>query len=721
MNKLLEIVLTAVIYSPRKTDYFQRMSTSSLPTQAFLMEKIQQLTAPNEEETTLEGPEVQEQQAPATRKPDRDLQLEEQVGILVAENKALTNEKQTSQKALDAHRDRLLHVQENNEILREQLMEVEDKLLANETSRNNFGTDANSILRKLEIKVGEQEELISQYESNLTTLQAESDSQRRMIESFRLEREKAQKNQDLLDEAKIKIDDLTRKANTAEHFKQKLEASQGLEKSNRELRLDIERFQTRLRHAEEAKTQSQGAQMTIEQYKRTQERIELDHSQLQTVKRQLELDNDILHRKLESFTEQQIRDAEVISEQQERIRELEAGTPFSGQIGSSLEAELSANDKSISDLKTENAKLTGDLQRAKDFGDAGSENVMLKALVDDTQKKVDRLEKEFMDAQQSKLVLESEIAALVNGEATEGYDLIATNNPSTDNLRRSEVFLKLRETLLKHKEDLKRVTATLEKLELQSRNDSRELAEARLALSLVDKNKVTQIEEIKKSVSSELEELRDDHKLLQHRTDDVRANLETQRDLLNIALIEKDKLQKEMAGEKDRHHRDEISNTDLKATLEALEGRKEGARDVLEERIIHLQFKVEQSRDKNAKQTEHIKKQKALVQDLERRLQQAEENDQDATVQDKNRQIADEKNAAHQELANLQRETSLMATAWYNLSSRLQMPNVVVQRRSEAPKSWMNKQRQLLNGSMVRLPISSAADIFRRLGIFLKP
>src|ERR1700733_324751 len=55
------------------------------------------------------------------------------------------------------------------------------------------------------------------------------------------------------------------------------------------------------------------------------------------------------------------------------------------------------------------------------------------------------------------------------------------------------------------------------------------------------------------------------------------------------------------------------------------------------------------------------------------------------------------KTALEQELTNMKRENSLMVTAWYDLTSRLQMDNVGLQRRQDAPKSWMNKQRQAVN------------------------
>lgn len=56
--------------------------------------------------------------------------------------------------------------------------------------------------------------------------------------------------------------------------------------------------------------------------------------------------------------------------------------------------------------------------------------------------------------------------------------------------------------------------------------------------------------------------------------------------------------------------------------------------------------------------------------------------------------------AAHESMIkNLTRENALIASAWYDLSSRLQSNHVVLQRRQDAPKSWLNKQRQMVNST----------------------
>ncbi|RYO94801.1 hypothetical protein DL764_007779 [Monosporascus ibericus] len=57
-----------------------------------------------------------------------------------------------------------------------------------------------------------------------------------------------------------------------------------------------------------------------------------------------------------------------------------------------------------------------------------------------------------------------------------------------------------------------------------------------------------------------------------------------------------------------------------------------------------------------------------------------------------------QKAQSDQIIKNLQRENALIATAWYDLNSRLQSSHFILQRRQDAPKSWLNKQRALVNG-----------------------
>jgi protein HOOK3 len=57
------------------------------------------------------------------------------------------------------------------------------------------------------------------------------------------------------------------------------------------------------------------------------------------------------------------------------------------------------------------------------------------------------------------------------------------------------------------------------------------------------------------------------------------------------------------------------------------------------------------------------------------------------------------KAAYESQIKDLLRENGMIATAWYDLTSRLQSNHVVLQRRQDAPKSWINKQRQMVNAT----------------------
>ncbi len=63
--------------------------------------------------------------------------------------------------------------------------------------------------------------------------------------------------------------------------------------------------------------------------------------------------------------------------------------------------------------------------------------------------------------------------------------------------------------------------------------------------------------------------------------------------------------------------------------------------------------------------------------------------------------LTSQQTALEQIIKNLQRENAMITTAWYDLTSRLQSNHVVLQRRHDAPRSWLNKQRQMVNGEFL--------------------
>ena len=57
---------------------------------------------------------------------------------------------------------------------------------------------------------------------------------------------------------------------------------------------------------------------------------------------------------------------------------------------------------------------------------------------------------------------------------------------------------------------------------------------------------------------------------------------------------------------------------------------------------------------------------------------------------------------AEEQIEILKRENKLMASAWYDLTGRLQSNTVLLTRRSEAPRSWLGRQRGVVGGTSAR-------------------
>ena len=108
----------------------------------------------------------------------------------------------------------------------------------------------------------------------------------------------------------------------------------------------------------------------------------------------------------------------------------------------------------------------------------------------------------------------------------------------------------------------------------------------------------------------------------------------------------------------------------------------------------------EQSRSHEA----HTAAQQAIEQELVARNETIGDLRRQLEASVKQQQIHDDTPA--QDLAALKRENRLMATAWYDLSGRIQNNGVSLGRRKPEPKSWIGKQRALVgpSNSLVSLP-----------------
>jgi protein HOOK3 len=212
---------------------------------------------------------------------------------------------------------------------------------------------------------------------------------------------------------------------------------------------------------------------------------------------------------------------------------------------------------------------------------------------------------------------------------------------------------------------------------------------------MIGKDEAEQLEILKAANSEEAVALRQELEDLQKKAKSLEADLEQHKSLLNTALLEKDEVSKKLAIHQDGVIEAERTIAELKSTLAALEGNAEGRDGALEKRVIQLQNKLEDQREKMVKSREHIKKQNAIIKDLKDSSENGAtvSRDDDERLKDKEDQIQRLEQRLKDQYETLNGELQLMAAAWWDLSSRMQLNPVAVQRKIEPQNSWLNKQR----------------------------
>ncbi|KAI9785514.1 MAG: hypothetical protein M1839_009255 [Geoglossum umbratile] len=625
---LLKLVLFAAIYSPKSNEYIikiQNLSLSSQESIKAVIEAMQSEISPS--------PSTPDEHSKPGKQPgveagvDPGLLYEEHLGNFVAENDTLKRDKEALQNEVTELTNRLGRLQENNQILQERLGEAEGK------AKGSLGDEGGVMVRDLQVRIREQDDLIADQEAKLTQHHTENKSLQKTIEGLQSRVESVQRLEDELDEVKVERDNLAKKANTLDKFKQKLKETQNLENENRELRKALEEIKSEQRTGDDARQELSGVKMMIQQYRTTVEKVEQDNHELQTLKRHLEIENSALVQKLSGNMERQARDTELIQDLQDKVRDLEAGA-LPGKVASiedDLDTELVYSDQTKTDLKLEIALLKAEVESLKGSRGDVAKAVMLEGLLEDARSSRDRYQKLYLDDHQANLVLESQLSAVQEGNLTEG----------------SLLFLKLRAALAEATENLSGARKTLSEAKRELKTTRRDLDTAKSDLSLVGEDERDVLAKLKDRNSAEVVELRAENDELHAKVESIQVDLEQHRSLLNVALVEKDAIQKSLIDRNDKYHELERAHQDFKTTLDILnassEGREEGHRESLDEHIARLQAKVENHREKGTKRQEHIKKQKASIKELQERLQRAEESDKETMAKAKEILLTEQK------------------------------------------------------------------------------
>ncbi|KAG7152861.1 Protein Hook 3 like protein [Verticillium longisporum] len=222
---------------------------------------------------------------------DPDLALEE-------ENASLMAQLDKKKKNLADMETRLAHLQESYDDLKDETARVTSEL---EDVRSMHSGAGDQVIRNLEMKIREQDELIATQEGQLEDMRVAKERLQTEIAALKTRAARADVLEDEVNELRYRAEELGRKANMVERYKQKLEASSKMQSELDNLRYEKEEMQRDLLEYEKVLKRNRALELTNDKYAEKMQ----DYEVLKR-NRALELANDKYAEKMQDYEVQLI-------------------------------------------------------------------------------------------------------------------------------------------------------------------------------------------------------------------------------------------------------------------------------------------------------------------------------------------------------------------------------------------------------------------------------
>ncbi|CAN9379777.1 unnamed protein product [Alternaria alternata] len=485
---------------------------------------------------------------------------------------------------------------------------------------------------------------IDQLEQDLVHTREIMESQKRRLD--RLEGEEGSK-QDLRDQlqlVKAERDELSQKAKANENLKKKIESLTKETKQLETLREDYQQARERLAQLEQVEERNDILQNIIKENGQTLANGEQAIFEEKGKRTRVEHENLLLMKQLEQTRELQYKAEDAKQELEERIRELESSNH--ADRGDSLEDELTQDEQDTEVKPVSDGRVSADA-------------IALQQRVDILNARLKSLESETLKQMQENLGLRS--------------DMMAEKDENSQ------------KPFLEQNEKLTSAQTELEELRRRLREQDLQMAELRNEL-----NRKSDIDDDTRSTAIQKEQER--LLVMQERTNDRLRELELanaeKSGLLRAALLDRQNLPPELLElkrvETIRQMRERIESV-IKAPPEVQPQTLDTTSTEIAETVLSAEAALEKAK-------KDLQDQLTTSSSLREQLEVA-------------RKETSEKGSVElqQEVENLRRENALVKSMWYDMNQRLLSNTVILQRRSEAPKGWLGKQRAVVGGGSVLL------------------
>ncbi|KAF8864291.1 hypothetical protein BDZ45DRAFT_669489 [Acephala macrosclerotiorum] len=573
-----------------------------------------------------------------THASDHGLALEEEIATL---RKDLEDQTKKHADTLT----RLERLQVNNEELLLQDEKKDERIQALERAN---GGDQSDYINNLLQQIQEQNNLIEKQESQAESDRVTKESYLKELISLRPSRDRLVDAEDQVKELKQANIELGKKANTVDHYQRKLAHQVAVEKENIKLREQVEILEANQVHFDKVHAENEKINATLLAYQRKFESYELEIVEHTTHKSLLEKELRLQNIKIESLVARQQHDEGYIKDLQEEVRTKSTGplspdSPTANGGGLNLEQELEQSAEDTPNYALEISRLKSENNALKD-GDRRTDNANLRINLAESERIRKRIEENLRELTEKHAITQEQLSAAISSSSGE----------------KNEALAHTRKLYLEANQELSAVKNKLASVEAELTSRDREIIAAKSDLSAVNQSDLDAIDSLKVTNGIITTSLENDLLVLRQQYLDLSTDFELQKSQLLETLLSKDRLMQDLASLKERTGTSEAE-------------------------------KIERAKARSTKETEleqQITKKDTLIEELRRKLKTAEEATPEA-----------QKAANESMIKNLTRENALIATAWYGLTSRLQSNHVVLQRRQDAQKSWLNKQRQIVQAT----------------------
>lgn len=544
MKLLLQVVIT-----PPNEILFQKISNLPGPTPQVILRLWQEMDQAEDEDGDRNsdmGSGRRSSNGGSTGSPtplvNRELLLEQHLAELKSQLDRCKAEVQDLKEAKEQTDEAYIRLQESYDAVRKESIETGTQLKKFTATHNEMEQRS---VKDLETKISQQEEVIGRQETQINEHQSKEAEMLRRLKKLDAADERLQNLQDDFDVQKVELEHQTKKANAGEKYKQKVQASQNVEKERDRLRKELNEARSKLEEVGENRRGIVKLQQENREISQTLSRSERDNTELRETKQAYLGEINRLHHDSKSLRES-------LTQSQDRITDLEersGGTDRHSLVDGGLESELAealnheqqmqvarnvllwtrilmcTRKIRISELEKQVQQLVSDASEKDD------KLALLQGQLDSAQEDSADQYKQNLEVRRQTSILQSSLAEVRQGHPIEGsvsavppVDRMTYNTQSTETFKRMCDQVKAQQKRCVHLEEkLSAAQKGLEKAEsdrMSSFENHCMLTDLTIDLfevELVDKPKLQIVEEVRVQNSFALRQLQSEHDALRRR------------------------------------------------------------------------------------------------------------------------------------------------------------------------------------------------------------